>query len=413
MASVVASSAPAQGFVSFVNEAVSPYHAVAAAAERLEGAGYVRLSERDVKWDVQPGGKYYVVRNQSAVLAFAVGKKYVPGNGFTIAAAHTDSPCLRVKPISALTKPGGFLSVGVETYGGGLWYSWLDRDLSLAGRVIVRTPSGGFDSRLVRVDRPILRIPSLAIHLNREVNSEGLKLNAENHLAPVLCTAIRAKLEGTEGGVAKDAPGAPAGTGGASTRHHAPLVSLLAQTLGVAPEDVQDFDLCLYDTQPGALGGLFGEFVYAARLDNLMMTWTTLTGLADSTAPPGALDEETHVRIAASFDHEEVGSASTPGAGSTFLEDTLRRLCPEQSFGSGTFPAAIRRSILVSADMAHALHPNYPATHEENHRPVMHGGEREEKRRLRVVSHVSALSVILQIWAERWIMQKRVVPRAG
>lgn len=311
------SSAPAEGFVTFVNEAVSPYQAVAAAEVRLRAAGFTKLSERE-SWSVAPGGKYYVVRNQSAVLAFAVGGKYVPGNGFTIAAAHTDSPCLRVKPVSALTKPGGYLSVGVETYGGGLWYSWLDRDLSLAGRVIVRKPGGaGFDSRLVRVDRPLLRIPSLAIHLNREVNSEGLKLNAENHLAPVLCTAVRAKLDGNgaEGG-AKDTA-APAGTGGAGTRHHAPLVTLLAAELGCAPEDVQDFDLCLYDTQvrgpgvgvgedsephrdrrgallrishastrplsppaaslplllqPAALGGLYREFVYSGRLDNLMMT---------------------------------------------------------------------------------------------------------------------------------------------
>jgi hypothetical protein len=283
-------SAPAENFVTFVNEAVSPYQAVAAAEVRLRAAGFAKLSERE-SWSVVPGGKYYVVRNQSAVLAFAVGGKYVPGNGFTIAAAHTDSPCLRVKPVSALTKPGGYLSVGVETYGGGLWYSWLDRDLSLAGRVIVRKPDGaGYDSRLVRVDRPLLRIPSLAIHLNREVNSEGLKLNAENHLAPVLCTAVRAKLDGAEGG-AKDGA-TPAGTGGAGTRHHAPLVTLLAAELGCAPGDVQDFDLCLYDTQvrEAPWGGRRCAGAAAARAGGLTArTYLRLSHtLLRRTRPPSA-----------------------------------------------------------------------------------------------------------------------------
>ena len=321
-----------------------------------------------------------MTRNQSAILAFAVGGRYTPGNGFTIAAAHTDSPCLRLKPISTLTK-SGYLSVGVETYGGGLWYSWLDRDLSIAGKVIVESPSpaadgtadaaGGFVSRLVRIRRPILRIPSLAIHLNRDVNAEGLKLNAENHLPPVLCTAVKARLNGggddRSSSSSSSAEASPAGTGGALTRHHAPLVQALAAELSTPPESIKDFDLCLYDTQPSVLGGLYNEFVYSGRLDNLMMTFTCFTGLIESLS---SLTDDPNVRMVASFDHEEVGSNSTHGASSTFLEDAMRRLCPSSS----EFAVAARKSVLVSADMAHAVHPNYSGLHEENHRSAMHGG---------------------------------------
>ena len=336
------SSSPASLLIDFLNSSPSPYHAVSSAEGLLRAAGFTRLSERDA-WGastLSPGGRYYVVRNQSAVLAFAVGKRYVPGGGFSIAAAHTDSPCLRVKPCSALSKPGGYLSVGVETYGGGIWATWLDRDLSLAGRVVVASPEGGATSALVRIRHPILRIPSLAIHLNREVNTEGMKLNAESHLAPILCSVLKARLEGGSGGgepAAAAAAAEPAGTAGAASRHHAPLVALLAAELGCAPADVRDFDLCLYDTQPAALGGLFREWVWSARLDNLGMTYTTMAGLVDSLAPAseGVEEDETTVRIAASFDHEECGSSSVPGAGSTMLEDTMRRLCPDPTVFMG------------------------------------------------------------------------------
>lgn len=170
MASVTSA---ASDLVSFLNASVTAYHAVDTLEKRLLGAGFIQLSEKQV-WDVKPGHAYFVTRNKSAIMAFAVGGSYVAGGPFVMTGAHTDSPCLRVKPMSALSKPGGILSVGVETYGGGLWYSWLDRDLSLAGRVIVEASPGCFESRLVRVARPILRIPSLAIHLNREVRCKSL-----------------------------------------------------------------------------------------------------------------------------------------------------------------------------------------------------------------------------------------------
>jgi aspartyl aminopeptidase len=391
-ASVAVMASPAADLVSFINASPSPFHAVAEAERRLTSAGFTRLSERDAKWAVAPGGKYFVTRNQSAVVAFAVGGKYAPGaGGFTIAASHTDSPCLRVKPISTLTK-AGYLSLGVETYGGGIWATWFDRDLSIAGRVIVDkgdgSGAGPFESRLVRIGRPICRVPTLAIHLDRTVN-DAFKVNAESHLPPVLATAVKAKLEesgpaGAAGSSSSTPTTTPSGTGGAETRHHTGLVKAIAAELGVAPEAVKDFELSLYDTQGAAIGGLYNEFVFSPRLDNLCMMHSVVTGLiasvqggAAASSPSAAaaagvlpLSEDPNVRVIAAFDHEEVGSNSVPGAGSTMLEDTIARLCPDASL----LPATIRRSILVSADMAHAVHPNYSGVHEENHRPAMHGG---------------------------------------
>lgn len=377
----MSSSPAAAGLVAFLNESVTAYHAVESLTRQLEADGFEKLNER-LTWDVKPGKAYFVTRNKSAVLAFTVGGSYKPGNGFTITGAHTDSPCLRLKPVSSLTKAGGVLSVGVETYGGGLWYTWLDRDLSVAGRVIVEAAPGRYESRLVRIARPILRIPSLAIHLQRDVNSEGLKLNAETHLPPLLCTAVKARLEedaastaatGGEGGAASAAVGVgvvgPAGTGPALTRHHPPLIRLLAAELGVSPAAVADFDLCLYDTQPATLGGLYNEFVFGGRLDNLAMTHTTFAGLS-SAVKSGLHAASDRVWLAAAFDHEEVGSSSVPGAGSTFLEDIVRRLCPDPAL----VPLAMRASFLVSADMAHAQHPNYGGLHEDAHRPLLGGG---------------------------------------
>jgi aspartyl aminopeptidase len=357
-------------FVKFMNASVSPFHAVQESERRLQEAGFTRLSERD-PWQnaILPNGKYYIVRNQTAFVAFAVGGNFQPSKTiptFTIAAAHTDSPCLRVKPVSNLLKQG-YLSLGVETYGGGLWYTWLDRDLSLAGRVLVHdSQSNTFKNSLVRINKPLLKIPSLAIHLNRSVNEEGLKLNLENNLPPILCSAIKERL----------LQGSTSGSGHSSShnkRHHPALLSLLANELNVPVEAIHDFDLSLFDTQPSTLGGLYDEFIYSARLDNLCMSYCILTGLINSTSIDLKSDE--NIRVIACFDHEEVGSASIAGAGSTLLQDLITRIIQLHSPNpADALPIAIRKSILVSADMAHAVHPNYPHVHDDNHRPAIHGG---------------------------------------
>ena len=184
LASVVPSEVPsvAEELVDYLNASWTSFHATAESARMLTQAGFTRLSERD-EWDLKPGGKYFFTRNMSSIVAFAVGEKYEPGNGFNIIGAHTDSPCPKLKPVSAVTK-GGFLGVGVQTYGGGLWHTWFDRDLSVAGRVLLRRgkDNGRLSHELVRVDRPIIRIPTLAIHLDRNVNSEGFKVRRSPRL---------------------------------------------------------------------------------------------------------------------------------------------------------------------------------------------------------------------------------------
>lgn len=346
-------------FLSFLNKSASQFHATAEAASMLLKAGFKQIYERNADdWKFAPGGKYFFVRNQSSIVAFAVGGKYQPGNGFSIVGAHTDSPVLKVKPVSN-SGAADCLQVAVEPYGGGLWYTWFDRDLSLAGRVIVANADGKFESRLVRIDRPLLRIPSLAIHLSRGVNEEGFAPNKQQHLAPLLATELKAAL-------AQQSQTQPEAKG-AKAEHHPLLLVALAQELEIEPSAIRDFELCLYDTQPAQLGGLLNEFIQARGLDNLMMSFIGMRALIDSER----LAEEDQVRMCALFDNEEIGSASVMGAASAFMPSVLKRVHGGEE---STFEPAMRKSMLISADMAHALHPNYTDRHEPNHRPQMHKG---------------------------------------
>uniref|UniRef100_I1R544 Aspartyl aminopeptidase n=1 Tax=Oryza glaberrima TaxID=4538 RepID=I1R544_ORYGL len=292
MASAAVAVAPVvSDLVDFLNASPTAFHAVDEAKRRLKAAGFSQLSEREEWAGLQPGRKYFFTRNHSTIVAFAIGAKYAAGNGFHIIGAHTDSPCLKLKPVSKVTK-GGYLEVGVQTYGGGLWYTWFDRDLTVAGRVIVREKKDGavsYAHKLVRVQEPVMRIPTLAIHLDRNISSEGLKINNQNHLVPVLATSVKALIE--------------------------------------------------------------------------------------STSSEESLAHESGVRMVALFDHEEVGSDSAQGAGSPAMLDALSRITGSfNSSNSKLLEKAIQRSFLVSADMAHALHPNYMDKHEENHQPKLHGG---------------------------------------
>lgn len=364
-----AEQALAGKYLSFVNSSPSQFHAVATTVAKLVAAGFQQVCEKDAQWNVKAGGKYFYTRNQSSVVSFAVGEKWVPGNGFTITAAHTDSPVLKLKPVSKVAK-NGYLQVGVECYGGGLWHTWFDRDLSVAGRVIVSTADGGFESRLVHIARPILRIPTLAIHLNREVNDKGFIFNKQNHLLPIIATAVAAQL-----GAKSPAPATAAkdeakvATPPFADLHHSVLVQLVAAELGVDVASIRDFELCLCDTQPAALGGVYNEFIFSRALDNLMMSFICTEALIASSTP-NDLKDEAMIRIVGLFDHEECGSASIMGAASNNMFQLLNKLNADPS----SYDAAIARSYLVSADMAHALHANYAELHEENHRPAMHKG---------------------------------------
>ena len=365
---------PAQFCPPIANHHVA-YHAVASAAARLEKAGFSPIREKD-PWvsTIKPGGKYFVTRNASSIIAFAVGRNWAPGNPISMVGAHTDSPCLRVKPVSKKSKLG-FMQVGVETYGGGIWHSWFDRDLGIAGRVMVRNDDGEVVSKLVKVDKPVLRIPTLAIHFTRSSNFEP---NKETELFPIAGLAeAELNKESEEAEESEFSPLADMGE-----RHHPHVIDLIAKKAGVSPSAIVDFELLLFDTQAPCLGGLNDEFIFSARLDNLNMTYCTVEGLIAS-ASDASLKDDNSIRLAACFDHEEVGSTSAQGANSSFLPSILRRLAATkpasdvegvESDPAAAFEQTLARSFFVSADMAHSVHPNYSDKHEADHRPLLNKG---------------------------------------
>ncbi|KAJ8436758.1 hypothetical protein Cgig2_030116 [Carnegiea gigantea] len=370
----------ASDLVDFLNASPTAFHAVEEAKRRLKEAGFEQLSERE-DWKLQPGKKYYFTRNYSTIVAFAIGKKYVAGNGFYIVGAHTDSPCLKLKPKSKITK-GGYLEVGVQTYGGGLWHTWFDRDLTVAGRMVIKQVKDGstsYSHRLVRIKDPIMRIPTLAIHLDRNVNSDGFKPHTQSHLAPVLATAVKVEElskngdeNSTENGAQNDAKKSE-DSKKENQKHHSVLLQLLAENAGCEPNDVCDFELQACDTQASIIAGALKEFIFSGRLDNLCMSFCSLKALIDATSSEHSLDDEVGVRMVALFDHEEVGSNSAQGAGSPVMFDAMSRITNAFS-DAKVLEKVVQKSFLVSADMAHALHPNYMDKHEENHQPKMHGG---------------------------------------
>lgn len=322
--------------LAYIQASPTPHHCVAESARRLREAGFEQLDEAS-RWELEAGAGYFLVQG-GALLAFRTGTKPAAEAGFRLVGAHTDSPNLRVKPQPDAGKEG-YGQLAVEVYGGALTYTWLDRDLGLAGKVMVRA-GDGVESRLVHVARPLLRIPALAIHLDREVLSKGLVLNAQQHLPPVL-------------GLEQE------------TR----LVELLAQELGVDADDVLSWDLSLMDAQPPSVGGLRGEFIFAPRLDNQASCHAALAALLRTQAGEAT-------QVACLYDHEEVGSGSTAGAGGAWVEALLRRLAETEGPGAtaGSLPMAVARSWQVSADMAHAVHPNYAERHEPGHKPRLNGG---------------------------------------
>lgn len=325
-----------QGLIDFLKASPTPFHATASLAQRLEAAGYQPLDEREA-WTSEPGGRYYVTRNDSSIIAIQLGKRPPLEGGIRLVGAHTDSPCLRVKPQPELQRQG-FLQLGVEVYGGALLAPWFDRDLSLAGRVTFRR-DGKVESQLIDFQQPIAVIPSLAIHLNREAN-QGWAINAQNELPPLL-----AQVAGDE-----------------AYDFRALLADQLTREHDLNADAVLDYELSFYDTQGAAVIGLNGDFIAGARLDNLLSCYAGLQALLGTSA------EESCVLVCT--DHEEVGSSSACGADGPMLEQVLRRLLP----GDDSFVRILQKSLLVSADNAHGIHPNYPDRHDANHGPKLNAG---------------------------------------
>lgn len=343
----------AQRFVDFVNSSPSHFHAVFQTKKILETHGFTGLKERE-PWDLSPNGKYYFTRNNSTLFAFTVGAKFQKEKGFKIIGSHTDSPVLKLKPNSKVEK-SGFLQVGVQLYGGGIWHTWFDRDLTVAGRVITKD-GDKYQERLVYIDRPILRIPTLCIHLDRNAN-EAFKFDKETKLIPVLATSVKSQLLDTK----------------SSDLHHSVLLQVISQELSCLPENILDLELNICDHQKSVIGGALSEFIFSPRIDNLASAWCSLMGLVEND-----INTSDSINMIALFDSEEIGSETQQGASSNMMIETMNRIlnCTPTSSSEkkDIKEIAFRNSILVSADMAHAVHPNYSDFHESNHQPKIHSG---------------------------------------
>eukprot|EP00617_Octactis_speculum_P023473 CAMPEP_0185755974 /NCGR_PEP_ID=MMETSP1174-20130828/14436_1 /TAXON_ID=35687 /ORGANISM="Dictyocha speculum, Strain CCMP1381" /LENGTH=507 /DNA_ID=CAMNT_0028434747 /DNA_START=6 /DNA_END=1529 /DNA_ORIENTATION=+ len=358
----------ANDFVDYMNASVSQFHCVAEVRRRLLGAGFVQLDERKV-WSLEKAGKYFVTRNGSSIISFAVGGQFDPTtSAFMIIGGHTDSPVPVLKPTSKLMKEEHVM-LGVVGYGGGIWRSWFDRDLTVVGRALVKTSEGRVEHRLVRVNKALCVIPSLAIHLSVGDERTTFKPNLQNEFPPLMATAVKESLWRSARSAAEG--GSSSKNSSISNRHTPLVVFAVAQSLGCAVDDIVDFELQLCATQPAALVGVCDEFISSGRLDNQGTCYTATTALIESLSRTGELANESSVRMVSLFDHEEVGSASAQGAESPFFNDVMTRI--STSLGADILSIK-QRSFQISSDMAHAVHPNYSARHDPMHKCIMHGG---------------------------------------
>jgi len=337
------------GLTEFIKNSPTPYHAVELMSAILERNGYSKLDETE-QWSMQglqaSGERFYVTRNDSSIIAFELNQPLAE-DGIRMVGAHTDSPCLKVKPNPEIVN-NQYLQLGVEVYGGALLNPWFDRDLSLAGRVSYLNENGAIDHQLINLEKAIAVIPSLAIHLDREANSQR-EINSQNHLPPILMKLPKGETE-----------------------DEADFNVILQQIVNANLEQgeavkILDYELSFYDTQAPAVIGLHDDFIASARLDNLLSCYTGLMALIDDGTQPGA---EKQNKLLVCNDHEEVGSMSAAGAQGPFLKSVLERLCNSDE----DFTRMIAQSTMISADNAHGVHPNYADKHDKNHGPIMNDG---------------------------------------
>lgn len=328
--------------VDFLYDSPSACHGVKATQKILDKNGFVEIKETD-KWDLQAKGKYYVIKNDSALIAFEVGTGDIEETGFRLIGAHTDVPGFRIKPNPQMISEGKYVKLNTEVYGGPILHTWYDRPLSIAGKVSLKGASPlKPETRLVNINKPLLIIPSLAIHMNREVN-EGYKINRQVDTLPLL-GLINEKLEKEDY-----------------------LMNIISEELQVNKEDILNFELGLYEYEKGSLIGMNEELISSGRFDDLWMVYAGIKALVDSR-------ENAATKVMICIDNEEIGSLTAEGANSTLLNNILERI----SLGLGKdregYYRTLANSIMISADLAHAVHPNLGDKHDPTNRPVLEGG---------------------------------------
>lgn len=332
----------AKNLIDFIDQSPTSFHATKNVEQTLIKEGFKRINMED-KWDLEKEGKYYIIKNNSAIIGFVIGKGDIAKDGFKIIGAHTDAPSFKIKPNPEISVEGKYLKLNTEVYGGPILNTWCDRPLSMAGRVTVNTknPLKPKDV-LIDVKKPIMIIPNLAIHMNRKVN-DGVKINPQTEILPLL-SVINDKFEKEDF-----------------------LLKLIAKNLDIKVDEILDFELFLYGTEKGSLVGLNEEFISVGRLDDLAMVHAGLNGLIAS-----GLSNGTNVLVC--FDNEEVGSGTKQGAASPMLRTVLERITIAMGKDKEGYYRAISNSFLISADQAHAMHPNYTEKQDPTNRPIVNGG---------------------------------------
>lgn len=335
--------------LAWLNESTCNFLAVRTIKEELDKAGFSRLLQED-RWDVKPGGKYYMIKNDSAIFAFIAGTENPAETGFHIISAHSDSPCFKVKPNAEIYGDGGVVSLNVEKYGGGILYTWFDRPLSMSGRVMVESGNPLKPKSLVfDLKKPVATIPHLAIHFNRAVN-DGNKLSVQDDMKPVM-------------GYFSDEEIAEAKKRGGFVK------KLVAEHLGIKPEDIIDYEICLYPFEKAQRCGANGEYFQSGRIDDLSMAFAGLEGLLNASE-----GESKSTRLLAIFDNEETGSGTKQGAHSPVLRDMMVRIAEAYGETGDGFFRSLASSFMISADDAHAWHPNYNKKYDPTNHPVIGGG---------------------------------------
>ncbi len=333
----------AEKLLSLVEEGTSPFHVTASVEHQLVQAGFQKLNMRE-DWNLENGGRYYLVHNGSTLAAFTIGKKFAFGDTFRIAAAHTDFPGLRIKPAPEMEKEG-YRQLNVEVYGGAILNTWLDRPLSAAGRVTLRSRDIFHpEIRYVDFRKPFLTIPNLAIHINKEIN-KGVELNRQKDMLPVLGLGVPDEEEKDE----------------------AFFLEYLARELQVEKEEILDYELGLYNTDTGDFLGMEEEFISSPRLDNLTSVQAVVTGIIEGERSDG-------VNLAVFFDHEEIGSRTKQGAGSAFLSAVAERILLSYGRGREKFLETFADAMLLSVDVGHALHPNNADKNDPTNKNVLGRG---------------------------------------